>query len=67
MHKITGFNAKQIVADVQFECMQEEFDGIEVYIIDARDHVEEIERAIRTVKECSRGMAQGFHFSRTPR
>ena len=38
--KTAGFNVKKIVAHMQFECMQEESDGMEVGIIDAHDHFE---------------------------
>ena len=41
-HNTAGFNVTHIVADMQFECTQDEFDGIEVDIIDVDDYVEKI-------------------------
>ena len=45
-----GFQIKHIDADVQFECLQEEIEGVEIDIVDADEHAEEVERAMRTVK-----------------
>lgn len=35
---------------LKIECIQDGFDDVEVDIVDADDHVEVIERAIRTIK-----------------
>lgn len=45
-----GFKVKCTDSDLQFECVQDGFDDVEVDIVDADDHVEVIERAIRTIK-----------------
>ena len=61
------FNVKHIDVDVQFECMQDELEGAEVDTVDVDDHVEEVERTIRTVKEGVRGIVQGLPFRRMHR
>ena len=45
---------------------QDEFEGVEVDVVDSDDNLEEVERAIRTVKEGIRGPVQGFLLRRTP-
>ena len=40
---------------MQFECMKDELEGVEVDIVDANDHVEEVNSTIRSVKEGIRG------------
>ena len=62
-----GFNVKNTDADMQFQCMQEELEEVEVDIVDSEDHVEEVERAIRTEKEGIKGLVQGLPFRRMPR
>ena len=54
-----GFNVKCIDADVKFECMQDEFEGEAVDIVDSDDHVEEVERDARSSKEGIRWIVQG--------
>ena len=46
MHKNGCFQIKHIDADVQFECTQDEIEGVEIDIVDADDHAEEIERSM---------------------
>ena len=60
------FNVKHIDADVQFECMQNEFEGSDFDIVDADDHEEEVERVKRAGKQGIRRIAQGFPLKRTP-
>ena len=62
-----GFKVKHIDADLQFECVQDEFDRIEVDIVGADDIVEAIEREIRTIKENIRSLTHGTPCSRMPR
>ena len=47
--------------------MQDEVKGVERYTVDADDYAEELERAMRTVKEEIRELVQGFPFRRKPR
>ena len=46
-----GFRIRHTYTDMQFECIKDEFEGVEVEIVDADDRVEEIERAFRKAKE----------------
>ena len=65
--KNRGFQIKHIDADVQFECTQDEIEGVEIDIVDADDYTEEVERAMRAVEEGIRGLVQGVLFRRMPR
>ena len=56
VRKNAGFNVKHIDADVKSERMQEELKGAEVGIVDADNHVEEVERDERESKESVRGL-----------
>ena len=62
-----SFDVKHMDAHVQFECMQDKFEGTEVDIVDAECHVGEVNRTARESKEGIRGIAQGFLFRSTPR
>ena len=42
---------KTLLVDMEFECLAEDFEGITVNTAAAREHVGEIERMIRVVKE----------------
>ena len=48
--KGSGFKIRHVDANMQFECITDEFEEVEVDIVDLDDHAEEIERAIRAVK-----------------
>ena len=62
-----GFKVRHIYADLQFECIEDEIDGVEVDIVDADDHVEVVERAIRTIKENIRSLMHETPYRRIPR
>ena len=40
--------------DIEFECVEHEFDGIVFEITDADNHIDTVEPTIRTVKETIR-------------
>ena len=49
---------------MQFECIQNNIDEVEVNTVDTDNHIEVIERAIRTVKENIRSLIQGTLYRR---
>ena len=66
-HEKRGFKVKHTDADLQFECFQDDVDGVEVVIVDADDHLEVIQRAIRTIKENIRRLMRGMPCRRISR
>ena len=46
-----GFVVKTLLMDMEFECLKDEFDVVTVNTTAAREHVGEIERMIRVIKE----------------
>ena len=67
LYKTRGFNPQSIHADGEFTALQPAFPNIHFTICSADDHVPEIERAIRTVKESIRTAIHGMPYSRLPR
>ena len=67
-YQTRGFRIKAILADGQFKHIQQiiEQKGIMLNICAANEHVPEIERYIRTVKERVRGIATTLPFERYP-
>ena len=57
LHKEGGFDVKCIDADLQLECAEDSFSGVTVEICDEDDHIEVVERSIRTMKEGIRVVA----------
>jgi hypothetical protein len=62
-----GFRVVGINADKEFECIKEEMFPIQVNIVDKDNHVAEVERSIRVVKERVRCTIAGLPFKRFPR
>ena len=56
LHKYKKFIVEYIDTDLQFECIQNDIDGVKVDIVDTDNHVEVIERAIQMVKENIRSL-----------
>ena len=46
-----GFSITNADADIEFKCVEYEFNGIVFEIIDTGNHVDTVEQSIRTVKE----------------
>ena len=67
LYRTRGFTPVAIHADGEFAAAQSAFPDINFAICSADDHVPEIERAIRTVKETIRSTIHGMPFSRLPR
>ena len=62
-----GFDVVAIHADIQFECLKNELLPIRLNLTAQDDHVGEVERSIRTIKERVRADVHSMPFQRLPR
>jgi hypothetical protein len=67
LYETRGFEISRIEADREFACIANDLLPIPINIADADDHVHEVERSIRTVKERTRCTVQGLPFRRIPK
>ena len=70
IYKARGFKVQMTHADEEFTSMRDpllELDGIGLNIAATNEHVPEIERAIRTIKERNRSNVSGLHFLHYPK
>jgi hypothetical protein len=67
MYTARGFNVTRLEADREFNCIVNDVLPHDMNIADADDHVHEVERSIRTVKERVRCTIQGLPFRRVPK
>jgi len=67
MYRKRGFNITRIVGDQEFKCIEQEILPTPINIADSDDHVAEVERSIRTIKERIRCLVQGLPFKRMPK
>jgi len=67
MYEARGYNVPDINADKEFACIRNDVLPIHMNIADADDHVPEVERSIRTVKERIRCTIHGLPFRRIPK
>jgi hypothetical protein len=67
MYRHRGFQPNHIHADGEFNVFKSSFPGVRFSICSADDHVPEIERAIRTVKDTVRATIHGLPYHRLPR
>jgi hypothetical protein len=67
MHETRGFNISRIEADGEFNCISNDILPLPLIIADADDHVHEVERSTRTIKERTRCTVQGLPFRRIPK
>jgi hypothetical protein len=66
-HRQRGFNVSTIHADGAFECMREAVAPTILNINAADEHVGEVERSIRTIKERVRAALHGLPYKRLPK
>jgi hypothetical protein len=66
-YKARGFTITRVEADQAFACIKNELLPTPLNVADADDHVAEVERSIRTIKERTRCLVQGLPFKRIPR
>jgi hypothetical protein len=67
IYRQRGFQPTEVHADGEFNCLRPLFPDIHFTICSVDDHVPEIERAIRTVKEYIRTTIHGMPYARLPR
>jgi Reverse transcriptase (RNA-dependent DNA polymerase) len=67
LYNTRGFMVTAIHADNEFECIRYDILPSMLNIVTADDHVGEIERSIRTIKERVRTLIHGLPFHRLPR
>jgi Reverse transcriptase (RNA-dependent DNA polymerase)/Zinc knuckle len=67
IYSVRGFTVTNIHGDNEFECVRYDILPCALNIVTADDHVGEIERSIRTIKERVRTLIHGLPFRRLPR
>ena len=67
LYRTRGFNVTRVEGDREFACLEHDLLPIPLNIADADDHVAEVERSIRTIKERTRCLIQGLPFRRIPK
>ncbi len=66
LYQVRGFDVVDLHADMEFECVQNDFTPTRVNLTPRDAHVGEVERSIRTIKECMRADVHGLPFKRLP-
>ena len=61
-----GFTITDVHADLEFECIKNDI-NTHMEIVAQDDHVPEVERSIRTMKEATRGSIHGLPYKRFPK
>jgi hypothetical protein len=67
MHETRGFSIARVEGGREFSCITNELLPTPINIADADDHVAEVERSIRTIKERTRCLVQGLPYRRIPK
>ena len=67
MYEARGFTITRVEGDREFACITNELLPIPINIADADDHVPQVERSVRTIKERTRCLLQGLPFKRIPK
>ena len=62
-----GFEVVDIHADKELECLRESLGNVSLEICGPGEHVPEVERSIRTMKETMRATAHGLPYRRLPK
>ena len=62
-----GFHVKHLVADLEFDTIKDDVLPIKLETVAKDDHVGDIERSIRHVKEGIRGTVQSLPYTKYPR
>ena len=57
-----GFTVTDIHADLEFDCIRDDVAPIHLEIVPKDEHVHEVERSIRTIKEGTRTMVNGLPY-----
>jgi hypothetical protein len=67
LYEARGFTISRVEADREYACIQNDLLPTPLNVADADDHVAEVERSIRTIKERTRCSVQGLPFRRIPK
>jgi hypothetical protein len=67
LYQTRGFTVTRVEGDREFSCLENDLLPTPINIADADDHVAEVERSIRTIKERTRALIQGLPFRRIPK
>lgn len=67
LYRQRGFNVTNVHADGAFACIRHDLAPAAVSITAADDHVADVERSIRTIKERTRATVHGMPYSRLPK
>jgi Reverse transcriptase (RNA-dependent DNA polymerase)/Zinc knuckle len=67
LYETRGFVISRVEGDHEFACLTNDLLPTPINICDADDHVHEVERSIRTIKERTRCLVQGLPFRRIPK
>ena len=62
-----GFEVADIHADKEFECLREKFKNVSLEICGPDEHIPEVDRSIRTMKETMRATANGLPYQQIPK
>ena len=62
-----GFEVVDVHTDKEFECLRESLGNVSLEICGPDEHVPEVERSIRTMKETMRATAHGLPYRRLPK
>ena len=54
LYEARGLRVAQLNCDNEFQCVEEVVRPTRVHVVGANEHVGEVERSIRTIKECTR-------------
>ena len=67
LYEARGFEVTRVEAEQDFKCIENDILPVPMNITDADDHVSQVERSIRTIKERMRCTLQGMPFRRIPK
>ena len=67
LYQKRDFEVMDVHADKEFECIRTDIDPIEMNIVPHDDHVPEVERSIRTIKERARATIHGLPYPKFTR
>ena len=67
IYRSNGFNVIQVSADNEFECVREAISPTFLNITATNEHVSEVERSIRTIKERARYQLSNLPYKYYPR
>jgi len=67
LYESHGFEVVNIQADMEFECLKNDVCPVKLNVTANDDHVGEVERFVRTIKECVRANVQTLPFKQLPK